>query len=90
MEYRKIWAASRYREDDNLPHRAKAVYMYLRDRMDSQRQCWPGIRRIAGDLRLSRSTVKRALNELERSGYLRRERRSRENGGDTSNLYIVK
>ena len=76
--------------DDNLPHRAKAVYMYLQDRMDSQRQCWPGIRRIAGDLRLSRSTVKRALNELERSGYLRRERRNRENGGDTSNLYIVK
>ncbi len=36
--------------DDSLPHRAKAVYMYLRDRMDSQRQCWPGIRRIAGDL----------------------------------------
>ena len=75
--------------DDNLPHRAKAVYMYLRDRMNSQRQCWPGIRRIAGDLRLSRSTVKRALNELERSGYLRRERRNRENGGDTSNLYII-
>ena len=76
--------------DDNLPHRAKAVYMYLRDRMNSQRQCWPGIPRIASDLRLSRSTVKRALNELERSGYLRRERRSREKGGDTSNLYIVK
>ena len=24
--------------DDDLPHRAKAVYMYLQDRMDSQRQ----------------------------------------------------
>ena len=76
--------------DDSLPHRAKAVYMYLRDRMNDQRQCWPGIRRIADDLRLSRSTVKRALVELERGGYLRRERRSRENGGDTSNLYFVK
>lgn len=76
--------------DDSLTHRAKAVYMYFRDRMNSERKCWPGIRRIAGDLRLSRSTVKRALSELERGGYLRRERRSRENGGDTSNLYIVK
>ena len=76
--------------DSSMPHRAKAVYMYLRDRMNGQRQCWPGIRRIAGDLRLSRSTVKRALSELEQSGYLRRERRSRGNGGDTSNLYIVK
>lgn len=76
--------------DDRLPHRAKTVYMYLQDRMNTERQCWPGIRRIASDLRLSRSTVKRALSELEQSGYLRRERRSRENGGDTSNLYIVK
>ncbi len=76
--------------DDNLPHRAKAVYMYLRDRMNGERKCWPGIRRIASDLHLSRSTIKRALVELERSGYLRRERRNRENGGDTSNLYIVK
>lgn len=76
--------------DSSMPHRAKAVYMYLQDRMDSQRQCWPRIARIAGDLRLSRSTVKRALKELERSGYLLRERRNRENGGDTSNLYLVK
>ena len=75
--------------DDRLPHRAKTVYMYLQDRMNSQRQCWPGIRRIADDLHLSRSTVKRALSELERSGYLRRERRHRESGGDTSNLYLV-
>lgn len=76
--------------DNSMPHRARAVYMYLRDRMNAQRQCWPGIRRIADDLHLSRSTVKRALSELEQSGYFRRERRSRENGGDTSNLYIVK
>lgn len=76
--------------DNSMPHRAKAVYMYLRDRMDAEQRCWPGIRRIAMDLRLSRSTVKRALKELEQRGYLQRERRSRENGGDTSNLYIVK
>jgi len=76
--------------DDSLPHRAKSVYMYLKDRMDAERKCWPGIRRIAADLRLSRSTVKRALKELEQSGYLKRERRCRESGGDTSNLYILR
>ena len=37
--------------DNSLPHRAKAVYMYLQDRMDTERKCWPGIRRIAADLR---------------------------------------
>ena len=71
--------------DNSLPHRAKAVYMYLQDRMDTERKCWPGIRRIAADLRLSRTTVKRALRELEQSGYLRRIQRIRENGGSTSN-----
>ena len=76
--------------DNSLPHRAKAVSMYLQDRMDTERKCWPGIRRIAADLRLSRTTVKRALRELEQSGYLRRIQRIRENGGSTSNLYIVK
>lgn len=75
--------------DDSLSHRAKVVYMYLEDRMYSQRQCWPGIQRIANDLHLSRSTVKRALGELEQKGYLRKAQRSRENGGRTSNLYTL-
>ena len=75
--------------DDSLSHRAKAVYMYLKDRMNSQRQCWPGIQRIANDLCLSRSTVKRALEELKQKGYLRKAQRNRENGGRTSNLYTL-
>ncbi len=76
--------------DDSLPHRAKAVYMYLKDRMDVDRKCWPGIRRIAADLRLSETTVKRALRELEKSGYVQRVQRKRDNGGWTSNLYLLK
>ena len=47
--------------DTELPSRARAVYMYLRDRADSEGKCWPGIKTIASDMRLSRSTVKRAL-----------------------------
>ena len=39
--------------------------MYLRDRADSEGKCWPGIKTIASDMRLSRSTVKRALIDLE-------------------------
>ena len=44
--------------DTELPSRARAVYMYLRDRADSEGKCWPGIKTIASDMRLSRSTVK--------------------------------
>ena len=75
--------------DTELPSRAKAVYMYLRDRGDAQRKCWPSIKTIAADLHLSRSTVKRAL----RSGAARLSKkasRHRPNGSSTSNLYTVK
>ena len=75
--------------DTELPSRARAVYMYLRDRADSEGKCWPGIKTIAKDLNLSRSTVKRALADLERRGYLQRILRYRDNGSSTSNLYFV-
>ena len=64
-----------------LPHRAVAVFMYLRDRADKDGKCYPAIGTIARELKLSRSTVKRALADLEKSGRLRKEQRWRENGG---------
>ncbi len=45
---------------ENISHRAKTVYMYLKDRSNAQGECWPGIKTIARELNLSRSTVKRA------------------------------
>jgi len=74
-----------YRSD--LSHRARTVYMYLKDHADKDGKCWPGIRTISTDLRLSRSTVKRALDDLCRAGLLSKEPRWRENGSLTSNLY---
>ena len=44
---------------------------------------------ICADTKLSRSTVKRALNDLERAGFVKRLIRHRENGGQTSNLYML-
>lgn len=75
--------------DPDISHRAMAVYMYLKDRSDSKGKCWPGIKTIGSDLKLSRSTVKRALNELTAKGYLVKEKRCRPNGSSTSNLYTV-
>lgn len=76
--------------DQELPHRAKAVYMYLKDRSNAGDTCWPSVRRIAEDLKLSRRTVQRALTDLERHGFLERTHRQRPNGSLTSNLYRVK
>ena len=64
----------------DLNHRARAVYMYLKDYADSEGKCWPGIRTISAELRLSRSTVKRALNDLCRAELISKEHRWRENG----------
>ena len=77
-----------YAED--IPHRAKAVHMYLKDRANRSGTCWPGINTIAKDLHLSRSTVKRALADLEQHGYLAKLPRYRPNGSNTSNLYTLK
>ena len=63
--------------------------MYLADRADKEGKCYPAIGTIARELKLSRSTVKRALNDLEKSGYLRKEQRWRENGGKSSNMYYL-
>ena len=73
-----------------LSHRARTVYMYLKDRSDKEGRCWPGIRTIARDLGLSVSTVKRALDDLCREELVVKEKRWRENGSLTSNLYQVR
>ena len=76
--------------DQDLSHRARTVYMYLKDRSDAGNTCGPSVRRIAEDLKLSRGTVHRALSDLERHGFLERTHRRRPNGSLTSNLYRVK
>lgn len=74
---------------DSLPSRAKSVYCCLKDHADRQGQCWPSIATIARETGLSRSTVKRAILDLERAGYLKKEQRWRENGGKSSLLYTL-
>lgn len=44
--FRSIYAS-------DLSHRAKSVYMYLKDRADSEGRCWPAIKTIALELGLS-------------------------------------
>ena len=58
-----------------LPHRAKAVYMYLKDRCNAEGQCYPAIGTIAREMNLSRRTVERAIQDLEKAGLLQKEQR---------------
>lgn len=73
-----------------LPHRAIAVYIYLADRANKSGECWPAIPTVARELKLSQSTVRRALNDLRKAGILETEQRYREKGGKSSLLFRLK
>lgn len=73
-----------------LPHRAVSVYTYLSDRANKDGECWPAIPTIARELKLSQSTVRRALRDLRKEGLITTEQRLRDNGGKSSLLYTLK
>ena len=73
----------------DLPHRAKLVYLYLYDRKNKDNVTWPGLNTISRELSLSCSTVKRAIQDLEQAGLIRKEAHYRQNGSATSNRYHV-
>ena len=77
-------------QNRELSPREKSVLIYLKGHANKQGTCWSGIKTIAAGVSLSRSTVKRALNDLEKAGLVEKSSRWRENGSLTSNLYRVK
>ena len=81
--YRKLYTC------EELPSRAKLVYIYLYDRCDKEKKAWPSIKRIAKDLSMSDKTVRRAIKDLEKAGLVRKEYAYRKNGSCTSNRYFL-
>ena len=74
----------------DLQHRAIAVYIYLTDRANKDGECWPAIPTIARELKLSQSTVRRALLDLRKAGLVETEQRYRARGGKSSLLFRLK
>lgn len=74
----------------DLPHRAVSVYIYLDDRANKDGECWPSITTIAKELKLSQSTVRRALRDLRKANLIETEQRYRKKGGKSSLLYKLK
>ncbi len=70
--------------------KAVLVYCYLKTCSNKNRTCYPSIKTIAKNTKLSSSTVKRALEELAKNDFIEVENRYRKNGGKSSNLYKVK
>lgn len=73
-----------------LPHRAVSVYQYLHDRANKKGECWPAIPTIASELKLSESTVRRALRDLRGAGLITSEQRYRPSGAKSSLCFTLK
>lgn len=73
-----------------LPHRAVSVYIYLLDRANKDGECWPAIPTMSKDLKLSQSTIRRALHDLRKEGLVETEQRYRKKGGKSSLLFKIK
>lgn len=72
-----------------LPNRAIAVYLYLRSRANKEGVCWPAIPTMARELKMSESTVRRGVRDLQKAGFLIVEERFRWNQADSSNRYVL-
>ena len=73
----------------DLPHRAVAVYPYLHARANKNGECWPSVNKIAGDIKLSPATVRRAIKDLRNAGFVTTQQRYREHGGKSSLLFML-
>ena len=65
----------------------KVVLLALADHANEHGLCWPSVSTLMKRANVGERTVQRAIQSLEEGGFITRERRSRENGSDTSNLY---
>ena len=77
-------------QDRELSHRAIAVYLYLEDRANENGECWPSLNKMASELKLSRSTIRRALKDLREVKLVTTRQRYRANGGKSSLCYKIK
>lgn len=74
-----------------LKPRARLVLQVLVLHCNKEGECFPSIKTIAAKCGYGVSTVKRALDELVKAGYIVKQARfdERKNGGQTSNLYTL-
>ena len=75
--------------DINISTAEFRILCYLLMRAGNQDICYPSLNTISKDIDISLSTVKRAIGDLERAGFIDKERRYRQDGSNSSNLYIL-
>ncbi len=73
----------------SLPWREVSDYKHINDRANKDGKCWPAIPTIARELKLSESTVRRAIEDLIKEGLITTEQRYLGSGGKSSLLYTL-
>lgn len=76
-------------ESDILTVYEKMVFIALKKFANGNAQCFPSLNKLADITRISKRKVQDTLKSLEKKHIISIESRSREDGGDTSNLYIL-
>ena len=72
-----------------LKPRDHAVYCCLVKHSDKNGVCFPSRRLIAEECCVDKKTVDAALRSLEKAGLVKKQKRKRRDGSNTSNLYTV-
>jgi len=75
--------------DANVSSAAIRLYAVLRRYADRDGMCFPSRQTLAARMRCSDRTVDSAIKELLELGALEKQRRYKEDGGYTSNIYTV-
>ncbi len=77
-------------QNHDLSSRAIIVYLYLEDRANAKGECWPSLKTMSQELKLSQSTIRRALKDLKAVKLVATRQRYRPNGGKSSLCYTIK
>jgi hypothetical protein len=72
-------------KDADTSATAFRVYAALATYANSDKRCWPGVRRLAGDIGVNEKTVRRAIADLKDRGWLSVRRR----GFKKTNVYTL-
>jgi DNA-binding MarR family transcriptional regulator len=67
----------------------KLLLLVIANYADEKGHAWPSVETLARDTGMSRTTVKRTMKKLEATGFIRRQKRIK-NQSQTSNLYALK
>lgn len=77
------------KSEDHLTAKAVAVLHNLALHSNKSNECFPALKTIAKECRLSLRTVQRALDELLSAGIITKKHNYRPNGSQTSNIYKI-